>query len=260
MIKNIFYSLILHSILLLLIFFSFKSKIFNNNQEDPIAIDLVLNENKPIVKKPKPPIKKQPKKEKTKKPPKPIAKPPKKIKKEPIKKEKVKKVKKKELPKKIIIKKVKKPTKKIIIKKEKNEKITKKEPKNNSIENTQIQKPETKTVIINEEYNLENLNLSTREKFNIKNQLDICYKLATQDSKTKSSLIITVTIKIDKEGYISSNLEEIIDKNRYKNEKEYENAINNARKTITLCNPLRNLPEDKYDVLKEINLDFGQKI
>ena len=108
---------------------------------------------------------------------------------------------------------------------------------------------------------MENINLSSREKLNIRSQLQRCYKWAISQTGKESEISIKVRITIDKLGFIGSNLEEIIDKNLYDSNTNYPYniAIDNARRTIKLCSPLRNLPEDKYDVWGVINLEIGAK-
>ncbi len=109
--------------------------------------------------------------------------------------------------------------------------------------------------------NIDNLNLSAREKFNIQSQLKRCYNRAIDETQLESDMKITVKTNISEDGYISSNLNEIIDSKRYNDPKEsnYKIAIDNARRAIDLCSPLRNLPLDKYYIWKEVILDFGKE-
>ena len=108
--------------------------------------------------------------------------------------------------------------------------------------------------------NIENLNLSAREKFNIQSQLKRCYNRAIDETQLESDIKITVKTTISEDGYINSDLNETIDSKRYNspNESNYKIAIDNARRAIDLCSPLRNLPLDKYYIWKEVVLDFGK--
>ncbi len=107
---------------------------------------------------------------------------------------------------------------------------------------------------------IENLNLSAREKYNIQSQLKRCYKKALDEIKVKTKIIIVIKANISKEGYITSNLEQLIDRERYNDKKDfgYKNAIDSVHKAIELCSPLRNLPLDKYDIWKEVTLEFDE--
>lgn len=109
--------------------------------------------------------------------------------------------------------------------------------------------------------NLENLNLSAREKFNIQSQLKRCYNRAIDETQLESDIKVTVKTTISEDGYISSDLNETTDSKRYNNpsESNYKIAIDNARRAIDLCSPLRNLPLDKYYIWKEVVLDFGKE-
>jgi outer membrane biosynthesis protein TonB len=113
--------------------------------------------------------------------------------------------------------------------------------------------------------NLENLGLSAREKFNIRSQLRRCYHkvISKKNGKDNSEnkIKVLVTVKISKDGYINSNLDEIIDAGLYDDETkpDYKTNIENIRRAINLCSPLRNLPIDKYDIWKEVVLEFNSE-
>jgi cytochrome c biogenesis protein CcdA/thiol-disulfide isomerase/thioredoxin len=64
---------------------------------------------------------------------------------------------------------------------------------------------------------------------------------------------------IDKDGYISSNLDELRKSENYKDE-SHQIALENVKTAIDLCNPLSNLPSDKYDIWKEILLEFDDSL
>jgi len=160
--------------------------------------------------------------------------------------------------------KVKKPTtkeKKVIkekpkkkIKKRKKAKKPKKKQKNIYREAVLVDKNEKK------ENELDNLNLSIREKINIKSQLQRCYNRAISQSKKEAKIKLTFKVSIDQFGYITSDISHKMDKTRYldKEETEYKLAIDNAQKTLNLCSPLRNLPITKYHVWNKVVLEFGK--
>ncbi len=103
------------------------------------------------------------------------------------------------------------------------------------------------------------LDLSAREKFNIQSQLKMCYSRAVSETQLESNIKISLKVQISIDGYISSNLDSVLDEERYENPKEsnYKIAIDNAKRAIDLCSPMRNLPIEKYDIWKEVLLEFG---
>ena len=107
---------------------------------------------------------------------------------------------------------------------------------------------------------LENLDLSGREKFNIQSQLKFCYRMAQSESKLESKTKVVAKVQISRDGKISINFDDLINKLRYDDpdESDYRNTITNVKRALDLCSPLRNLPLDKYDIWKEIVLEFEE--
>ena len=107
--------------------------------------------------------------------------------------------------------------------------------------------------------NLENIDLSAREKFNIQSQLKRCYHRALDEIKMTSNATIFVQVQVSEDGYIDSDLDELVDMSRYNDptEIQYKISIDSVRRALDLCSPLRNLPLDKYDVWKEVVLEFN---
>lgn len=107
--------------------------------------------------------------------------------------------------------------------------------------------------------NLETIDLSAREKFNIQSQLKRCYHRALDETKMDSKTTILVKVKVSEDGYIDSDLDDLVDISRYNDptETQYKISIDSVRRALDLCSPLRNLPLDKYDVWKEVVLEFG---
>lgn len=261
MIKNLLYSLFLHFLLLLSIYISFNLKTPKKTNDSEVFISLV---KMPLY---KPPTNKK------KNPPKANIKPKeifdkKKIKKK-IKKalQKIKEVKKTEVvPEKKPKKKPKKKTRKKVKSKKRLKPFKQKElktvkktvkEKDNVPEKKQEEKPSKK--VAEKATELENLDLSAREKLNMRSQLKRCYSRAIREADFSSKTMISIVIQIDEYGYIESNLDTILDEKRYNDPEEssYKLAVDNIRRTINLCSPLRNLPTDKYDIWKKITLDFG---
>jgi hypothetical protein len=101
-------------------------------------------------------------------------------------------------------------------------------------------------------------NLSARETINIQSQLKLCYKRAIEESGFESKNKVVIKLQISREGYIENDLDEMIDLEKYNNPdfKDYKIVIDNIKRALDLCSPLRNLPADKYESWKEIILQF----
>jgi outer membrane biosynthesis protein TonB len=275
MIKNLLYSLFLHFILLAAIYVNFNLK----NQEEKISeivvtmnldIDHNSNSNKPAdssrqekkeevkkeVKKKAPEIKekKAPQKKITKQQKKTSSKS-QSIKKESLESNKQEfKTPEKEEDKE---KKEKNPEEKIEEKLEKEEDKKEEEPEETKEEEAKAADEENSANLAN---TIDNLDLSAREKFNIQIQLRRCYKKAIEETKLSSKAKIIVKASINESGYIDSNIDEEVDMERYNDSSDpsYKIAIDNARRAMELCSPLRNLPLDKYNVWKEVTLQFDE--
>lgn len=284
MIRNTLYSLFLHFLLILLIYANFNLKTVVEPKTNEISISLIeIDATKNASKTEKieeVPVKKQKKVKPKKDPDEVLDKPLPEIKKEEVKKVQEEKI--EELAKEITEKKKeekskeKEPVKEVVEKKkeEKPKEVeVKKEPKKKEeekpkpIETQKPQKEATKQEEDNKDdkedksvNNLENIDLSVREKFNIQSQLKACYKRALVESGTKDDKIrITITAEVTHDGFIDSNLEEIMDTERYDQEANYKITINNVRRAVELCSPLRNLPLEKYEIWKKVLLEFGEE-
>jgi hypothetical protein len=286
MIKNIIYSLLLHLVLFLIIYANFNLKTFKEEEVQEITVSLTTLSGDGKVNKVVEEIKPEEKpKEEVKIPEVKEEKAPKKDEKKEVKKKEQKQEKapeKKTIAKPKIIEKAK-PIKQVekaeekkpIVEKPKEDKVInkKKDEVENNKKKEEIIKDKEKSDEIKEKQapanaiksdveevanTIENLNLSPRQKLNIRSQLGRCYKKATDDLKPQNKIIIKVKVNIDNEGYIKSNLEETVDKARYATEKDYKITIDNVRRALEFCSPLRNLPSDKFDILKEVVLEFDE--
>lgn len=125
-------------------------------------------------------------------------------------------------------------------------------------EELEVDNPVVNNSSTNDVQDLENLQLSAREKFNIQSQLKTCYSRALTDVP-KSNFIVIVKVIILEDGTIDFNEDKIIDVDRYNNPKEldYKNRIDSVIRALELCSPLRNMPSDKYDIWREFTIEFG---
>lgn len=292
MIKNLLYSLFLHFLLLTVIYANFNLKNIEENKTSEIAVSLISLNGSEDSSKTKLDSALETKEKLNSKKEKQILKNPKSQKESP--KNKVKKH-----PEKLAKSKSSKSITQPVIQ-EKNskfkqeiapEKIQEESDKNKKDEVKNEEKDEEENNILQKEKNLgskekfdeeeesdeqknpkesdqqnmansiENIDLSAREKFNIQSQLKMCYRRAIDETKLTSKVEISVKLSISEDGYIESDLEDLVDMTRYNNPKEagYKISVDNVRRAIDLCSPLRNLPLEKYEIWKEIILEFNDE-
>lgn len=110
----------------------------------------------------------------------------------------------------------------------------------------------------NDAEDLESLQLSAREKFNIQSQLRACYKRSLANVP-KSNYTAVVIVTILQDGTIDFDADNIIDPKLYNNPKDtnYKNRMDSILQTLELCSPLRNMPSDKYEIWREFTIEFG---
>lgn len=291
MIKNILYSLFLHFLLLLLVYANFNLKNINEDKASEISVSLIaisgsqefdqskISKDTTTLKKPdsvKKESTKTAKSEKESQKNKVASLPQKKSKSKPTKSvskpadtknaSPVKEVEKPE-PKPQEIRQNKpddvnkeNPEDKKITEPKKDQDIgaEKPEPTRQDSDNKKDSGTETAAAQIN---NLENIDLSVREKFNIQSQLQRCYYRAVSESGFHIKDSILIPVSINEEGVINSDIDDAIDLERYNNAKDpnYKIMIDNARRALELCSPIRNLPLDKYEIWKNVILEFGDK-
>jgi hypothetical protein len=306
MIRNILYSLFIHSILILLIYFSFNPTlpIIEIDKTLKVAVSFVtkagnsssnvLPQQPPMPAippeiKPKDvsPIEKEKPKPKKSKPK------PKKIEKDNKNqtKQEAKKSKPKEADAKSDANNVKLPNKKNDAKQEPEkpkfeekkpeikEEVKKDKPKETEPEKEKLEKEKPETDVKPEvddeqdsaeedeesqysftENSIESLDLLVREKFNIQTQIKRCYKKALQESGKDSQMVTNAHIFIAQDGFIDLDLVVFkIPPEKVKNgvlDADFTAAKETVKKALKFCSPLRNLPQDKYDIWKEIDLQF----
>jgi hypothetical protein len=254
------------------LYFSFNLDILEQENLNEISVDIDfadINQNQLAQEKPREEVKKP--EIKQKEPEKKEEKP--KIEEKKIEKKKeLKKNKNEENPKKKKVENLKTEEKKIEKPKTEEKKNEEKQPEEQETdklkneEKPEEKKPEiveTKPKLIsavnqNMENSIEKLGLSAREKFNISNQIKRCYRKAIKENGKTSDIIVIVSIGVALDGRIISNLGDIIDFERYNDASnpEYKIAVDNVYDALKYCNPLRNLPADKYEKWQSITLQF----
>lgn len=258
MIKNILYSLFIHFLLFSAIYFAFVKKDLKEIETEQEVMVSVIN----IDSRGAPPIN-----EEIQIPEKNEEKPPEKIEKKEEQSQDLK------IPQEEVLKNNKKEKIKPKIPKKTAEESKKEEVKTQKAENEEVSnsKKSDKKNDVKDFFKVMNLKafknisddkegstLSIRETINIQSQLKLCYRRALEESGFESKTKIVIKIEISQDGYIQNDLDEMIDLEKYNNPvfKDYKIVVDNIKRALDLCSPLRNLPIEKYDSWKEIILQF----
>lgn len=103
------------------------------------------------------------------------------------------------------------------------------------------------------------LGLTNREKYNLYSQIKSCFRRAVNETKKESEEKILVKITITRSGHISSDIDDLEAMIPYRenNKEDFVIAIKNAKRALAICDPLRGLPQEKYDVWREVILEFS---
>jgi hypothetical protein len=108
------------------------------------------------------------------------------------------------------------------------------------------------------------IKLSLRERINIQMQIKSCYKMAILKSGLDSKDKVLINVFLKRDGNIDMTKTEIVDDDKYKNSTQGEKekfyiAVENAKNALIFCSPLRNLPDNKYKVWREMSLEFDSQ-
>jgi len=104
------------------------------------------------------------------------------------------------------------------------------------------------------------IELSLRERINLQRQIKSCYKRAMLKSGADSKSIVSVTIKVNRDGFIDMKkikIEKHEDESLDTSDEDFKIAIDNAKTALIFCSPLRNLPLHKYRAWKRVTLLFN---
>lgn len=245
MLKSVVFSSLLHIIVILLIFINIDNNINKNQKPKEIQVNIIEEkiEKKPVAKK-KPKLTRKvfktiPTKVTQKMLQEELIPPPPMIEKPKKKNEEI-----------VVIPKKKQPKK--IIKEQKEPEII--EPQLEEIIEEEIIE-EIKDI---EEYDaIDEMDISGRVKSNLKLQITRCYKKHKGDSK-KLNMDISVNIGVSIKGII--DYDDVVFTNLIELSKLGEEELDKIKRQIVRafkdCSPLRNLPEDKYEVWRQMNIKF----
>lgn len=157
-------------------------------------------------------------------------------------------------------KKVKKDKPKAKIKKKpKKTIINKKPPKKPKKKVKKIEKePEKPKIYDIKEYNeINKIGISSREKSNLKFQITRCYQESKKGFK-KLNIDFNVNVQVKENGVIDYN--NMVFTNQIAlskiDPKILSKITKSIAKTLKNCSPLRNLPKEKYDIWKKMNIKF----
>jgi hypothetical protein len=130
----------------------------------------------------------------------------------------------------------------------------------NSISTNEINSNNKTLEIINSRktFNFEANGLSNRQKFNIQAQIKLCYQRAIFESRKYSNQKVVTKAKINQDGTIESDIYQQIKSENYldPNNYQYKIAIDNVKRALELCSPIRNIPSNITEQLQDLIFEF----
>jgi hypothetical protein len=130
----------------------------------------------------------------------------------------------------------------------------------NSVPTNEINSSNKTLEIINSRktFNFEANGLSNRQKFNIQAQIKLCYQRAIFESRKYSNQKVITKAKINQDGTIESDIYQQIKSENYLNPNNYQYkiAVDNVRRALELCNPIRNIPSNIAEQLQDLIFEF----
>jgi len=130
----------------------------------------------------------------------------------------------------------------------------------NSISTNEINSNNKTLEIINSRktFNFEANGLSNRQKFNIQAQIKLCYQRAIFESRKYSNQKVVTKAKINQDGTIESDIYQQIKSENYLNPNNYQYkiAVDNVKRALELCNPIRNIPSNITEQLQDLIFEF----
>jgi hypothetical protein len=130
----------------------------------------------------------------------------------------------------------------------------------NSISTTEINSTNKTLEIINSRktFNFEANGLSNRQKFNIQAQIKLCYQRAIFESRKYSNQKVVTKAKINQDGTIESDIYQQIKSENYldPNNYQYKIAVDNVKRALELCSPIRNIPSNITAQLQDLIFEF----
>ncbi len=130
----------------------------------------------------------------------------------------------------------------------------------NSISTNEINSNNKTLEIINSRktFNFEANGLSNRQKFNIQAQIKLCYQRAIFESRKYSNQKVVTKAKINQDGTIESDIYQQIKSENYldPNNYQYKIAVDNVKRALELCNPIRNIPSNITEQLQDLIFEF----
>ena len=130
----------------------------------------------------------------------------------------------------------------------------------NSISTNEINSSNKTLDIINSRktFSFDANGLSNRQKFNIQAQIKLCYQRAIFESHKYSNHKVIAKAKINQDGAIESDIYQQIKSENYLNPNNYQYkiAVDNIKRALELCNPIRNIPSNITEQLQDLIFEF----
>lgn len=98
--------------------------------------------------------------------------------------------------------------------------------------------------------------LSVSEQDAVRQQIAQCWSIPA-GAKDAQNLQVVLSISLERDGTVRDV--KITGKERYTSDSFYRAAVDSAVRAVLKCSPLKNLPPDKYESWKEMEMNFDPK-
>jgi TolA protein len=88
----------------------------------------------------------------------------------------------------------------------------------------------------------------------IKSRIIGCWKIPPMIGVENENISVNIKIFLDKDGSVLRHI--VLNKRSSGNQRFFDIILDSAVNAINTCSPITNLPEDRYDEWKEVNLNF----
>lgn len=103
-----------------------------------------------------------------------------------------------------------------------------------------------------------NLPLSMSEQDAIRSQIAKCWNVPA-GAKNAHELAVTLSLQLDRDGSVLKVELASKSKDRYNSDSFFRTAADSAIRAVRQCSPLKDLPPEKYDTWRDIEMTFDPK-
>ena len=134
------------------------------------------------------------------------------------------------------------------------DKLAEDAPPEEEPDKTQKKPAETSSKTQSDRYD-DTIPLSLSERDSIRSQFQACWTMPA-GAPNPENLVVTLRVQVNPDGSVQQAELVPSQQGRYNSDRFFFAAANSALRAVQLCSPLRNLPPQKYDTWKDMELNF----